>query len=63
MIKSYDHQSSSLFFEKADACVRIVSGPSGDSVVSSSCVNSVFEVRPRRAGGLACVWTRESKRL
>ena len=55
MIKSCDHQSSSLFFEEADGCVRIVSGPSGDSMVSSSCVNSVFEVRPRRAGGLACV--------
>ena len=40
-------------FEEVDGCVRIVSGPSGDSVVSSSCVNSVFEVRPRRAGGLA----------
>ena len=53
MIKSCDHQSSTLFFEEADVCVRIVSGPSVDSVVSSSCVNSVFEVRPRRAGGLA----------
>ena len=42
-------------FEEADGCVRIVSGPTGDSVVSSSCVNSVFEVQPRRAGGLACV--------
>ena len=41
----------SLCFEKADACVRIV---------SSSCVNSVFEVRPRRACGLAvCSETRE----
>ena len=42
-----------LFLEEADGCVRIVSGPSGDSVVSSACVNSVFEVLPRRAGGLA----------
>ena len=42
----------SLCFEKADACVRIV---------SSSCVNSVFEVRPRRACGLAVYGTRESK--
>ena len=33
-----------LCFEEADACVRGVSG---------SCVNSVFEVRPRRASGLA----------
>ena len=52
MIKSCDHQSSSLFFEEADVCVRIVSGPSVDLVVSSSCVNSVFEVRPRRASEL-----------
>ena len=44
MIKSCDHQSSSLFFEEADECVR---------GVSSSCVNSVFEVRPRRASRLA----------
>ena len=34
----------SLYFEEADECVR---------GVSSSCVNSVFEVRPRRASGLA----------
>ena len=42
MIKSCDHQSSSssLFFEEADVCVR---------VVSSSGANSVFEVRPRQA--------------
>ena len=33
-----------LCFEEADECVR---------GVSSSCVNSVFEVRPRRACGLA----------
>ena len=32
MIKSCDHQSSSLFFEEADVCVRIVLGPSEDSV-------------------------------
>ena len=38
MIKSCDHQSSSLFFEEADSCVRIVSGPS---------VDSVFRVRVR----------------
>ena len=44
MIKSCDHQSSSLFFEEADKCVR---------GVSSSCVNSLFEVRPRRASELA----------
>ena len=56
MIKSCDHQSSSLFFEEADVCVRIVSGPSVDSVVSSSGANSWFEVRPRQACG-ACVCT------
>ena len=53
MIKSCDHQSSSLFFEEADVCVRIVSGPSVDSVFSSSGANLLFEVRPRRASGLA----------
>ena len=47
-----------LCFEEADVCVRIVSGFSG---------NSVFEVRPRRASGLAVCscgnkrGTRESK--
>ena len=50
MIKSCDHQSSSLLFEEADKCV----------VVSSSCVNSVFEVRPRRASGLAVCMGLES---
>ena len=50
----------SLYFEEADACVR---------GVSSSHVNSVFEVRPRRASGLAVCscgnkrGTRESKEL
>ena len=40
-------------FKEADVCVR---------GVSSSCVNSVFEVWPRRACGLAvCSGTRESK--
>ena len=42
MIKSCDHQNSSLFFEKADVCVRIVSGTSVDSVfrvrVRTSCL-------------------------
>ena len=33
-----------LVFKEANVCVRIVSGSSG---------NSVFEVRPRRASGLA----------
>ena len=33
-----------LCFEEADKCVR---------GVSSSCVDLVFEVRPRRASGLA----------
>ena len=33
-----------LCFEEADVCVLIISGSSG---------NSVFEVRPRRASGLA----------
>ena len=52
MIKSCDHQSSFLFFEEADECVR---------GVSSSCVNSLFEMRPRRASGLAVLYgTRES---
>ena len=36
----------------------IVSGPSEDLVFSGSGANSLFEVRPRRAGGLACVRTR-----
>ena len=62
MIKSCDHQSSTFYFEEADVCVRIVSGPSGDSV---------FRVRVRtcylRCGlgelvGLRCVRTRESPR-
>ena len=44
MIKSCDYQSSSLYFEEADKCVR---------GVSSSCVNSVFEGWPRRASELA----------
>ena len=48
-------KSSFLFFEEADKCVR---------GVSSSCVNSLFEVRPRRASGLAvCNGTRESEGL
>ena len=43
----------SLFLEEANKCVR---------GVSSSSVNSLFEVRPRRACGLAvCEGTRESK--
>ena len=44
MIKSCDHQSSSLFFEEADKCVRDV---------LSSCVNFLFEVRSQRASGRA----------
>ena len=44
MIKSCDHQSSTLYFEEADKCVRSV---------SSSGANLLFEVRPRRASGLA----------
>ena len=49
-----------MYFEEADACVR---------GVSSSCENSVFEVRPRRASELAVCscgnkrGTRESKEL
>ena len=48
----------SLYFEEADVCVRSISG---------SIVNSVFEVRPQRASGLAVCscgnkrGTRESK--
>ena len=42
-----------LVFEEADVCVRVVSGSSE---------NSVFEVRSRRACGLAvCSGTREPK--
>ena len=44
MIKCLDHQRLHLCFEDADLCVRDVSGSSE---------NSVFEVRPRRASGLA----------
>ena len=44
----------SLYFEEADKCVRVVSG---------SCVNSVFEVRPRRASGLAVCTGLESPRV
>ena len=54
MIKSCDHQSSFLYFEEADGCVR---------GVSSSCVNSVFEVRPRRVSGLAVCTGLESPRV
>ena len=44
MIKSCDHQSSTLYFEEADGCVR---------GVSSSGANLLFEVRPRRTSELA----------
>ena len=44
MIKSCDHQSSTLYFEEADVCVHIVSDSNG---------NSMFELWPRRAYGLA----------
>ena len=60
MIKRLDHQRLHLCFEEADLCVRGVSGSS---------VNSVFEVRSRRASGLAVCscgnkkGTRESKEL
>ena len=53
MIKSCDHQSSSLFLEEADGCVR---------GVSSSSANLLFEVRPRRACGLAVCTGLESPR-
>ena len=43
-----------LCFEEADVCVRIVSGSSG---------NSVFEVRPQRACGLAVCTGLESPRV
>ena len=43
-----------LFFEEANMCVRIVSGSSEDSV---------FEVRPRRACGLAVCMGLESPRV
>ena len=44
----------SLYFEEADGCVRGVSGSSE---------NSVFEVRPRRACGLAVCTGLESPRV
>ena len=44
----------SLCFEEADGCVRGVSGSSE---------NSVFEVRPRRACGLAVCTRLESPRV
>ena len=44
MIKVFNHQEFFLVFEEADLRVR---------GVSSSRVNSVFEVRPRRASELA----------
>ena len=60
MIKCLDHQSFHICFEE-DLRVRVVSGSSE---------NSVFEVRPRRASGLAVCsscgnerGTRESKEL
>ena len=43
-----------LCFEEADVCVRVVLGSSG---------NSVFEVRPRRACGLAVCTGLESPRV
>ena len=36
-----------LIFEEADVCVRIVSGPSGDSVFRVRVRTLLFEVRPR----------------
>ena len=53
MIKSCDHQSSTLYFEEADKCVR---------GVLSLCVNSWFEVQPRRASRLAVCTGLESPR-
>ena len=41
-----------LCFKEADVCVRIVSGPSGDSVFRVRVRTLFFEVRPRRARGL-----------
>ena len=43
-----------LYFEEADVCVR---------GVSSSGANLLFEVRPRRAGGLAVCTGLESLRV
>ena len=43
-----------LYFEEADVCVRVVSGSSR---------NSVFEVRPRQACGLAVCTGLESPRV
>ena len=54
MIKCCDHQRLLLcFFEEADVCVR---------GVLSSGANLLFEVRPRRAGGLAVCTGLESPR-
>ena len=49
-------------FEEADGCVCDCLGPSEDLVFSGSGANSVFEVRPRRAGGLAVCTGLESPR-
>ena len=49
-----DHQSFIFVFEEADLRVRGVSGSSG---------NLVFEVRPRRAYGLAVCTGLESPRV
>ena len=54
MIKKFrSPMCSFLYFEEADVCVR---------VVSSSCANLVFEVRPRRACRLAVCSELESPR-
>ena len=63
MIKSCDHQSSTLYFEEADVCVRIVSGPSGDSVFRVLVGTRCLRCGLGEPVGLRFVRTRESESL
>ena len=63
MIKSCDHQSTFICFEEADVCVRIVSGPSGDSVFRVWVRTLCLRCGLGELVGLVCVRTRESKSL
>ena len=63
MIKSCDHQSSSLFLEEADVCVRIVSGSSGNSVFRVRVWTRCLRCDLGELVGLRCVRTRESEKL
>ena len=62
MIKSCDHQSSTLFLEKADGCVRIVSGPSVDSLFRVRVQTCCLRCGLGEPVGLWCVRTREIPR-